>query len=102
MDQLIAPIIAGVILAASSITGYVIASRTSRSTAKDNRAPDVNEAWAETDRARARMHAVEDLFYRVRSAFRSYWMRVADGGSIQLTEVERAALEADPPIAEKE
>lgn len=98
----IAPTIAGAFLLSASVATAVIARRTAHSTSQDTHAPDVTDAWAEADRARTRMHIVEDLFWAIRAAFKGFARRVQSGGSTELTEKEKAALEALPPTTEKE
>lgn len=63
--------------------------------AVETRAPDVNEMWNETEKARRARRFFEDLFYDVRNAFVSYVTRVQNGGSTELTEKEQKALDAD-------
>lgn len=77
----------------------MIGVRNTRTGAREQRAPDVIEAWAEADRARSRLHALEDIYYALRGAFKSFARRVMDAHpDIELTQPERAALESEPPV----
>lgn len=66
----IAPTIAGVIAVLTAGIAGIISIRNTRAGAVENRAPTANQAWNETDRARERMHAFEDLFYAARAALK--------------------------------
>lgn len=93
----VAPTLAGFFLLAASIATAVIGYRASKSGARENRAPDVTESWAEADRVRGIAWRLYELYVLLRSAFRAYQARVRSGGSTDLTAEERSALEADPP-----
>lgn len=93
----LAPVVAAVLLFASTITGVILTYRGNRSGQRENRAPDVDTSWAKADHAIDVAWRALDLVWRLRSAFRSYWMRASTGGSTELTTTEKEALEAEPP-----
>ena len=99
----VAPTIAGVFaVLTGSITAFV-AIRNVRTGSREQRAPDVTEAWVETERARARMHVAEDFFYMIRGAFKGFARRVMQQHpDVELTDAERTALEVELPRAESE
>jgi hypothetical protein len=97
MMEWLAPVFAAALTAATGITAAVMLYRGTRTGARESRAPDVTDSWAEADRARQVAWRALDLVWKLRSAFRSYWMRVLAGGSTELTAAERAAMEAEPP-----
>lgn len=97
----VAPTIGGVFLVLAALATAIIGFRTSRNSGRENRAPDVTEAWIETDRARRYAHAMEDLFYTVRGALRGLARRMSEKDpDFELTADERAALETVPPPSE--
>lgn len=72
--------------------------------AVETRAPDVNEMWAKQERdaraldtERAHRRHVENVLVSVLRAFRGYVRRVVSGGSVELTESERAAHDVEIP-----
>lgn len=93
----VAPTIAGFFLLSATIATAVIGYRTSKSGARENRAPDVTESWAEADRVRIIAWRLFELYLLLRTAFRGYQARVRAGGTTDLTADEQKALEADPP-----
>lgn len=80
---------------ATAITSIVVARRNGDAA----KAPTVEQAWAEADEARRRARLWEDLYYRVRGAFKGYGRRMADlhGDAATLNDTERNALEAETP-----
>ena len=74
----IAPSIAGVLTLITGITVGIIGFRNSRKGALETRAPDVNEAWLEADRARHLMYFWQDLFHLMRGAFKGYARRMEE------------------------
>lgn len=97
----IAPAITGVLALATGITAAVIAGRNQRRGVREERAPDVTEAWAEADRARRLMHAWQDLYYLIRGAFKGFARRMLEKDPTnELNEAERAALETQTPADE--
>lgn len=94
----VAPAVTGFLGLLTVITAAIIGIRNTRTGAREQRAPDVMEAWAEADSARRHRRAVEDLFYVLRGAFRGFARRVTEQHpDVQLTVEERAALESSPP-----
>lgn len=94
----LAPLVATILAAVVGITGAILNYRSQRSGAKEQRAPDVNEAWAETRLARRREHIIEELFYDLRGLFKNLARRVSDRyPDFELTDQERAGLEMKPP-----
>ena len=93
----VAPSIAGVFLLLAAIATAVIGARNNKTGARENRAPDVTESWAEADRVRVVAWRIFELYVVLRSAFRSYQSRVRAGGTTDLTADELKALETDPP-----
>lgn len=93
----------GVIAGALTVGGFSVWNRWRNS--KEVKAPTVNEAWLEaenarqrTEDARARGFAVEDLYYALRSAFRSFARRAIEAHpDLELSASERATLEAQIP-----
>lgn len=66
----IAPSVAGILaLVTAAVVGF-ISIRNTRTGAVEQRAPSATQAWGETDRARARMFAFQDLFYTVLAALK--------------------------------
>lgn len=97
----IAPVVAAILLAVSTVTGIILNNRSTRSGQAAAHAPDVTDAWAEANRARDRMHVLEDLYYAVRGAFKSVLRRITDmHPDFELTKSERAALESELPAEE--
>lgn len=103
-DEWIAPSITGALALATGVTAAIIAGRNARRGVQEQRAPDVTEAWAEADRARARSRLWEDLYYLIRGGFKGYARRMQDrhGDAAALNDEERAALEAPTPDTKKE
>jgi hypothetical protein len=94
----IAPTIAGIIALATALTAGLISIRNTRTGAVENRAPSANQAWNETDRARARMHAFEDRFWTVLAALKHLVRSLKqEHPNFVLTEDVVKALEIEPP-----
>jgi hypothetical protein len=94
----VAPLIAGSLGLATGVTAAVITYRNNRAGATENRAPTAAQAWVETDRARARMHAFEDRFWTVLSALRHLTRSIKrDHPDYVFTEDVVEALEIEPP-----
>lgn len=96
----VATIVAGILSAITLIAVAILGRRGKREELRDQRAPDVTEAWAAADRARILMHFWQDLFYLVRGAFRGYARRMHERDPANaLTDEERAALDVSttPP-----
>lgn len=69
-DEWIAPSITGGLLVIAGTVAAIANIRNTRTGAVERRAPSAAEAWAETDRARARMYAFEDRFWTVLGALK--------------------------------
>lgn len=94
----IAPTTAGVIALATAVTAGLIGLRNTRTGAVENRAPSANQAWNETDRARERMHAFEDLFYAARAALKHLMRTVKEAHpEHEFTADVTAASKLEPP-----
>lgn len=97
-DEWIAPAITGGLALTTGVAAAIIAGRNARRGAREQRAPDVTEAWAEADRARRLMHAWQDLYYLLRGAFKSFARRMLEKDpENELSDSERAALETPTP-----
>ena len=108
-EVMIAPLITGVFSLCIAVVGGVMAFRGSRIGAKEQRAPDVQEMWAQQESDRRTRQEVEDLWWQLRRAFQSYFRRVT-GAVIkmnlspekrkvfELTTSELRAIEAKPPV----
>lgn len=62
----------------------------------------MTDAWSAADRIREVWWDFVDTFHAVRSAFKGYVRRVQSGGSTDLTDEEKVALELRPPSIDKE
>lgn len=96
----VAPVAVAVLTLAGVVATAVMTRRNTLSTNESNRAPDVNEAWRETERARRERFLWEDLFYLTRGAWKGYIRRMVTQYGEQeagLTEAERKVLEAPIP-----
>lgn len=97
-SEWIAPVAAGVLALATAITGGLIAIRNTRSGAVENRAPSTTQAWSETNRARARMYAFEDLFWTVLAALKHLHRDVKSAHpDFVISDDVAEALEIKPP-----
>lgn len=98
----IAPSVAGILaLITAAVVGF-ISIRNTRTGAVEQRAPSATQAWGETDRARERMHAFEDLFYTVRSALKHLARNVKqDHPEYVLTQDVIEAMALEPPDDDK-
>lgn len=86
--------ILGTIVGGLVVGGFAVWNR--RRGAVEHRAPDVTAMWSETERARRLHRYFEDLYFELRGAFRGYVRRVQAGGSLDLSEAEKKAHDADP------
>lgn len=101
-SEWIAPLIAGILALVTGVTGALIGLRNTRTNAVENRAPSANQAWNETDRARERMHAFEDLFYAVRAALKHLIRTVRERHpDFEFPPDVDAAVALEPPDDEK-
>lgn len=110
--ELIAPVITGVFALLVGIVGGFMARRGSKLGHREQRAPDVQEMWAQQEADRRMRQLVEDLWWNLRRAFQSYYRRVTHTiihlglsdeivAKFELTDKELAAIEAQPPIEKK-
>lgn len=111
-QELIAPIITGVFALAVGVVGGLMARRGSKLGNREQRAPDVQEMWAQQEADRRMRQMVEDLWWNLRRAFQSYYRRVTHTMTkldlpeeviikFELTDKELAAIEARPPEDDK-
>lgn len=101
-SEWIAPIIAGSLALITTVTAALIGIRNTRTNAVESRAPSANQAWNETDRARARMHQFEDLFWMVLAALKHLARIVRQQHpEYEFTPDVVEALKAEPPEDEK-
>lgn len=104
-NEWVGPAITGVFGLILGIVAAIMARRGQKLGAREQRAPDVQEMWAQQELDRRRRQIVEDLWWGVRSAFQSYYRRVTHAivklgipeektTVFELTESELAAIEA--------
>lgn len=97
----IAPSIAGVIAIITALIAGGFALRNRKRGALEQRAPDVTEAWAETNVARRRGFWYEDHYHETRGGWKNYARRMLEKDETNvLTDSERAILETTPPSDE--
>jgi hypothetical protein len=107
-DNWIAPVITGVFGIILSIVAAILARRGSKLGAQENRAPDVQEMWAQQEADRRMRQTMEDLWWKLWRAFQSYYRRVqtsvsrmdlteAQLATFELNTKEQAAIDARPP-----
>lgn len=98
MESWVAPLASAVAVLLVAVVGGVFNLRNTRHGKREERAPDVTDAWAETERARRAMFAWQDLYYSLRGLFRGYARRMQErfGDEANLTDAEREALEFTP------
>lgn len=98
MEAILAPTIMVVGGVFSATVAGIWAWRNVRTGAREQRAPNVTQAWQEADDARARMRTYEDLFYQVRGALRGLIRRLSERyPDFKLTAAEEKAAKAEPP-----
>lgn len=95
--EAIAPIFTGLFLLLTSLVAYITSRRNAKLGARESRAPDVQELWAQQESDRRLRHLIEDMYWRLRAAFMSYYRRVQAGGSTELNTREQAAVDAKLP-----
>lgn len=93
----IAPLVTGIFLLVTGAIALFSNHRNMRNGARESRAPDVQEMWAQQEADRRQRHLVEDMWYNLRNAFRSYYRRQLAGGSKELSAKEQAAIDAELP-----
>lgn len=101
-------VITGVFTIVLAIVSAIMARRGAKVSNKENRAPDVQEMWAQQEADRRMRQIVEDMWWTLRRAFQSYFRRVTGlitklnlpddvAKQFELTPKELAAIEAQPP-----
>lgn len=106
--ELIAPTITGLFALIVGVVGGLMARRGSKLGSREQRAPDVQELWAQQESDRRMRQAVEDMWWSLRRAFQTYYRRVTHTmmhlnlppeviAKFELTDKELAAIEAKPP-----
>lgn len=93
-DEWVAPLIAGGLAILAGVGGGLFARFNKRREIRDDRTPD---AWQAAEHARTNMFAWQDAYYLVRGALKSLARRVQEKHGEELTDEERAALEAPTP-----
>jgi hypothetical protein len=107
-DALIAPVITGIFALIVGVVGGLMARRGSKLGAREQRAPDVQEMWAQQEADRRMRQLVEDMWWNLRRAFQSYYRRVTHAmvslnipddkrAKFELTATELAAIDAHLP-----
>lgn len=104
----IAPVITGVFAVVLTFVGGILARRGSKVGSLEQRAPDVQEMWAQQESDRRMRQVTEDMWWSLRRAFQSYYRRVTSAlmqlsltqeqaKAFELTHEEVEAIEARPP-----
>lgn len=95
----VAPTITGLLGVLVVVAGGALTIRNTRNNAREQRAPDVTEAWSETLAARSLMFRFQDWGHEMRGVLKGYARRMAErfGDEAALTETERATLAKEPP-----
>lgn len=104
-ENLIGLVITGTFGLIIGIVGAIMARRGQKLGNRENRAPDVQEMWAQQESDRRMRQLVEDMEWTLRRAFRSYYRRVMntvvklglDPKHFELTTSEQKAIDATPP-----
>ena len=95
--EAIAPTVTGIFLVITGVIAFITSRRNAKTGAREQRAPDVQQMWAQQESDRHARRVAEDLWWNLRRAFQSYFRRVQAGGSHELTPKEQAAIDAKPP-----
>ena len=100
MGEWITPLVSGILTILAGAVAGAFAVHNRRRGNREQREPDVTEAWAEADKARAEKFAWMDWGYDQRGGFKGYARRMqADHGEqAALNDAERAILETPPPV----
>jgi hypothetical protein len=104
----IAPTIAGGFAVVTALFAAYTANRNRRKGNLEQRAPDVQEIWVQQENDRRQRQIMEDMWWDLRAAFKSYFRRVSstllrlnvsdeDAKMFSLTASETAAINATPP-----
>jgi len=102
--EIVTPYIPIAVIVLGAIAAGIFNSWNRRRGNIETRAPDVNEMWQETEKARhqldrERQHrrTLEDYAANVRGAFRGFVRRVQDGGDRELTPHEQTWRDSEIP-----
>jgi len=107
--ELIAPVITGIFALIVGVVGGLMARRGSKLGVREQRAPDVQEMWAQQEMDRRMRQVTEDLWWNLRRAFQTYFRRVTHTIAhlglpedivvkFELTPKELEAIEAKPVV----
>ncbi len=77
-QNIIGVIITGIFGIIIGIVAGLMARRGAKLGARENRAPDVQEMWAQQESDRRARQIIEDMYWDLRAAFQSYLRRVTD------------------------
>jgi hypothetical protein len=106
--ELVAPIVTGIFTVITVLLSIFLARRNARMGNRENRAPDVQEMWAQQEADRRTRQVMEDMWWDLRGAFKSYFRRVSSAILMMnltkeqlkiftLTKAEHDAINAVPP-----
>lgn len=104
----ISPSITGIFGIVLAIVAGILARRGSKLSAQEQRAPDVQELWAQQETDRRMRQVVEDMWWVLRRAFQAYYRRFTNAAMhmnltqeqarlFELSPEEVEAIEARPP-----
>lgn len=104
----VAPVVTGIFGVIVVIMGAILARRGEKLGAREQRAPDVQQMWAQQESDRHVRQEVEDMWWELRRAFQGYYRRVTnktlemslseeDAKAFELTPKELKAVRARPP-----
>jgi len=101
-------IISGAVGVVLSIVAAVFTRRGAKLGSRENRAPDVQEMWAQQESDRRMRQIMEDLWWKLWRAFQGYYRRVMALAiswglsaeqikKLELTPAEQKTIDARPP-----
>ena len=107
-ESWVAPVITGIFALLVGVVGGVLARRGARLSHREQRAPSVQEMWAQQEEDRQMRILMEDRWWRLWRAFQSFYRRVQAAvvrlsipeehrKEFDLTEKEREAVNLRPP-----
>lgn len=97
----ISPVITGIFAVVLTFVGGLLARRGSKVGSLEQRAPDVQEMWAQQESDRRMRQITEDMWWALRRAFQSYYRRVTSALiQISLTKEQARAFELTPDEVE--
>lgn len=108
-QEWIAPIVGGIFAVVTGVLAYITSRRNAKKGNIERRAPDVQEMWVQQEADRRSRQVMEDIFWDLRSAFKSYFRRVSTAilglnltkeqtEIFSLTATEKKAIDATPPV----